>query len=265
MEREQGGRVKVITRSKTFTAEGSAGVPPEGVVHLWSWLLPVEELTLSELEGTLSDDEWRRVRRLRSHSDARRFISRRGMMRQILGSYLELHAHELAFCYGGQGKPFLAPSQARSLSFNLSDSGELAVLAVCSGHPIGVDVERIRPCTEAAGIDAAAFAQSGIGQANARPPLVDADSFFRSWTRKEAVVKARGSGLQLLSGGMTPSQAAHALPPPPHSQLDDGPGPWRVYPLPLPPGYAGALAASQEIETIVCFPCAPDLAPVSGP
>lgn len=265
MERAQGGRVNVITRSGMPAAEGSAAVPAEGVVHLWSWLLTVKEQTLPELEGTLSDDEWRRVRRIRSHSDARRFISRRGMMRQILGSYLELHANELRFGYGRQGKPFLAPSQARSLSFNLADSGELAVLAVCSGHPIGVDVERIRPFSAAAGMDAIALARSEIRQAKAGPPLVDADAFFRSWTDKEALAKAKGSGLQLLSKTLTPSMPAPVSLTRPANQPDDGPEPWRVYPLPLPPGYAGALVASQKIKTIICLPCAPELAPASGP
>jgi len=262
MERAQVGLVKAVPKSKVIMGNGQPPIPGRGEVHLWSWLLADDARTLAALEGTLSDDEWRRVRRIRSHSDARRFISRRGTVRQILGGYPELDANKLRFRYGRQGKPVLAPSLASSLSFNLADSGELAVLAVCIRHPIGVDVERIRPCSDAAEMAASVLALSENEQAKTKPPSDETEAFFRSWTRKEAVSKAEGSGLQFLSKALTPSPAAPVVRPA-KNHLDEEPSRWHVYPLPLPSGYAGALAASREIETIICFPRSPDLVPAS--
>lgn len=264
MEGAEGGRVRATIWTSRPPSEGKPGFPAEGVVHLWSWLLTVEEQKLSELEETLSDDEWRRVRRFRSHCVARNFISRRGMMRQILGRYLDQRPHEIRFRYGPQGKPSLDQSREPPLSFNLSDSAELAVLAVCCGSPIGVDVERIRPCFEAAEIAGVGHAGSGIGQAVAHPHLGNADAFFRSWTEKEAVAKGKGSGLQFHSAAPTSRPTAPCRRPP-DIHLEEGPDAWQVYPLPLPPGYVGSLAASLDVEAIICFPCSPDLTPASMP
>lgn len=264
MERAEGGRVRAPKWTSRPPAEGKPGFLAEGIVHLWSWLLSVDVQKLSELEETLSDDEWRRVSRLRSHCDARNFIARRGKMRQILGRYLDLPPHEIRFRYGPQGKPLLVQSRESSLSFNLSDSGELAVLALCCGCPIGVDVERIRPCFEAAAIDAPCLARSGIGQADSHHNRGDANAFFRSWTEKEAVAKGKGSGLRFSSATQTSAPAVPGSRPL-DIHLDEGPDAWRIYPLPLPPGYVGALAATLDVENIICFPCSPCLTPASKP
>ena len=258
MERAQGGRVKVTVRTGVVTGEGSAWIPAEGVVHLWSWLLPVEARTLSELEATLSADEWRRVRGMASHHHAGRFVSGRGMVRRILGSYLDLPPHELRFRYGRQGKPELDGFTGDSLAFNFSDSYELAVLSVVAGHPIGVDVERIRRLSKAEAVNAAGSAKAAPDRSEADSALPETEAFLWAWTRREAAAKAQGSGLQLWSETLAAS--TRRLPP---NDLDEGPDRWRVYPLPLPAGYTGALAASREIETIICFPCSPDLVPAS--
>ncbi len=262
MERAQGGRVKVTVRTGVVTGEGSAWIPAEGVVHLWSWLLPVEARTLSELEATLSADEWWRVRRMASHHHAGRFVSGRGMVRRILGSYLDLPPRELRFRYGRQGKPELDGFPGDSLAFNFSDSYQLAVLSVVAGHPIGVDVERIRHLSKAEAVSASGSAGGVSDRIRGVEELREAEAFLRAWTRKEAAAKAEGSGLQLLSEALAQSLPAPARRPR-ADDFDEGPNRWRVYPLPLPAGYAGALAASRPIETIICFPCSPELVPAS--
>lgn len=253
--------MKVTVRTGLVPGEGSAGFPAAGAVHLWSWLLPVEARTLSELEATLSEDEWRRVSRTASHHHASRFISGRGMVRRILGSYLDWPPHQIRFRYGRQGKPELDGFPLNSLAFNYSDSCELAVLAVTAGHPIGVDVERIRRLSMAEAANAARSDGELSHRSEADSELRKTEAFLWSWTRREAAAKAEGSGLQLLSDGLTPSPAAPVRQPTDYD-LNERPDRWRVYPLPLPAGYAGALAASREIETVVCFPCSPELVPV---
>ena len=253
--------MKVTVRPGVVPGAGSARFPAEGAVHLWLWLLPVEAQTLSELEATLSEDEWRRVRRTASHHHASQFVSGRGMLRRILGSYLDLPPHEIRFRYGPQGKPELDGFPVNSLAFNCSDSNELAVLSVAAGHPIGVDVERIRPLSKAEAVNAAGPAGEAWDRSEACYALRETEAFLSAWTRREAAAKAEGSGLQLLPEALAPSLAAPARRPQ-ADDLDEGRNRWRVYPLPLPAGYAGALAASREIETVVCFPGSPELAPV---
>ena len=74
---------------------------------------------------------------------------------------------EIVLEAGVGGKPQTAePTPVR---FNLSHSGELALVAITAGREVGVDVERTDP---------------------KRPP-----AFYRSWVRHEARAKCTGAGI----------------------------------------------------------------------
>jgi 4'-phosphopantetheinyl transferase len=112
----------------------------------------------------------------------------------LLGSYLGCDAREIDFRYGEHGKPSLT---AGSPAFNLSHSGPVALFAVCAGGQIGIDVE----------LDHADFARERIAERFFSPAEVAAlrslaqelqpRAFLTCWTRKEALIKARGDGLSL--------------------------------------------------------------------
>jgi 4'-phosphopantetheinyl transferase len=135
----------------------------------------------------------------------------------ILGEYLgdgiELRADE-------NGKPRLAVAPDR-LSFNLSHSDELALVAIApGGAEVGIDVERLKPRRDLVRLaerwlpadDAAAVAAAD--EAELEPV------FYAAWTRHEARVKCVGTGI--------------AGPPP---------GPEVVaYDLSIDDGYAAAVA-----------------------
>jgi 4'-phosphopantetheinyl transferase len=65
---------------------------------------------------------------------------------------------------------------------------------VAAPLPIGIDIEKIRPCAEALFRKTADSREWGLG-AGDREVL-----FFRYWTAKEAVLKAAGTGLRGLGG-----------------------------------------------------------------
>ena len=72
-----------------------------------------------------------------------RSIVARGGLRRILSSYCRTPPHLIEFHTGSHGKPaLLKPTSA--LEFNLSHSGECVLIAVTSGVPCGVDIERGR-------------------------------------------------------------------------------------------------------------------------
>lgn len=108
----------------------------------------------------------------------------------ILASYLGVAASEVALVETETGKPALAD---RSLEFNLSHSGTLAVLAVSRSLPVGVDLEVRRDS-----IDLTKGIRDRCTEREGRHVLAAADphdEWVRLWTRKEAVVKADGTGV----------------------------------------------------------------------
>jgi 4'-phosphopantetheinyl transferase len=155
----------------------------------------------------LSDDERARAARFVRARDGRRFARCRASLRQILGALLHESPASLRFRATGQGKPELDletmgvnTSDARAaLRFNVSHSAELALIGVCRGHELGVDIERFRRMSEADRIVASFFSPAEGAEFAAIPDHLKDLAFFRGWTRKEAVLKGLGTGLAGLA------------------------------------------------------------------
>jgi 4'-phosphopantetheinyl transferase len=114
----------------------------------------------------------------------------------VLGEALGTAPAALAFDYGAHGKPALAGTAARArLGFNISHSGDLALVGLVRGGAIGVDIELQRSMTDR---DALVRRFFSAAENTAYAILDHADrqrAFFAGWTRKEALVKALGKGL----------------------------------------------------------------------
>jgi 4'-phosphopantetheinyl transferase len=108
--------------------------------------------------------------------------------RQILGEYLGVAPDALEFDREPGGKPVLRGAE---LQFNLSHSGERALLAISGGLPVGVDIQAPHPTTAKPW-----FARRICTEREYEHVMPDADpgELLRLWTRKEAVIKARGEG-----------------------------------------------------------------------
>lgn len=156
----------------------------------------------------LSQAEQARGLRLIRHRDRRRFVVCRGAVRMVLGQLLSVPAHEVVFRGGPGGKPELdpaehgrgGPDQGHALPrFNVTHSGELALLALCRDRELGIDLERQKTISEAARIVESYFTPAECAQFLDLPESVRGVTFLRGWTRKEAILKARGVGLAGLA------------------------------------------------------------------
>jgi phosphopantetheinyl transferase len=118
----------------------------------------------------------------------------RRALRAILGAYLGEDPDAVALTVGERGKPALA--SGGPLSFNLSHSGGLALVAVgAGGVEIGVDVERLRPRRDLVRL-AARWLPEDDATAVAAASEADRERvFYAAWTRHEARTKCTGSGL----------------------------------------------------------------------
>lgn len=126
----------------------------------------------------------------------RNFVASRAAMRVILGRYLEMPPAEVAIHYDSNSKPRLAGKAAASgLRFNLTHSGDLALVAVVEGCDIGVDAEMLRPVEHWRHIAGRYFHPAEVDAISAANPGEQNEAFLRCWTRKEAILKVSGTGL----------------------------------------------------------------------
>jgi 4'-phosphopantetheinyl transferase len=75
---------------------------PAAEVHVWLCELSVPESTFSRLETLLSPAERNRASRFSRATDGERFIASHGILRVILGRYLEMESDALRFAAGSE-------------------------------------------------------------------------------------------------------------------------------------------------------------------
>ncbi len=163
-------------------------------IDLHQFSLDVDADVGAVLERHLTLDERDRAGRFVVPEDGANFVVGRGRMREVLADYVEQPAADLRFAYAKHGKPRLVMDGPAPF-FNLSHSGNRAVLAVSRSVDVGVDIERIRPVER--GLARRFFSAAEVAALEALPSDQWLDGFFRCWTRKEAVLKALGVGFSM--------------------------------------------------------------------
>lgn len=178
---------------------GTAPKVEPAEIQIWTVDLDPPAGEIPRLWRLLAPDEVARAQRFRFDEHRRRYAVGRAALRQILGRELDLAPERVRFEYGPRGKPFLAAAErvgvGAGLEFNLSNSSDLALVALVRGPEVGVDVERLKPMPDADEIAERFFSASERDVLRALEPEVKAIGFFNAWTRKEAYLKAVGEGL----------------------------------------------------------------------
>jgi 4'-phosphopantetheinyl transferase len=212
-------------------------------VHIWRASLRLDAAVLRRLEAHLSPDERSRAERFHFDRDRDRFVGARGILRELLGSYLNRDPAELELSYGPQGKPAVRNNDPQErIQFNLSHSHDLAVYAFARNRELGIDVEPIRPEFAGENIAERHFSAREVDEWHGLPSELRSEAFFLCWTRKEAYVKARGEGLQIplasFSVTLTPGQ-------PEQLQSIDS-ARWHLHSFRPAPGYAAAVVSEGK-------------------
>ncbi|MFZ1494582.1 MAG: 4'-phosphopantetheinyl transferase superfamily protein [Candidatus Competibacter denitrificans] len=218
-------------------------LPAENEIQVWGASLTRSPEHLAELAAMLAEDERQRAAAFRFPVHRDRFIAGRGLLRALLGVYLERLPGLLRLETGSHGKPCLAdPEAAVGLQFNVSHSGA-GVLYAISRRDVGVDLETHERDLEFAALIERVCTPREIAQFKSYPVAWQKQRFFACWTRKEASTKASGRG---LAGGARAWEVCLTESSPPENRiaLRDAEGqPWSVLTLPLVSGWSGALAA----------------------
>jgi 4'-phosphopantetheinyl transferase len=223
------------TRIRITSTEPSA--------HVWRVPLHSGEHDLPSFVTVLSTDERERMARCHREADRRRYAIAHGALRLLLARYLGQDPHDLVFATGTHGKPRLASAPA--IEFNLTHSGDLALIALARNRAVGVDIESLGR----KGFDMPALARRVLCPREHEwlfriEEHSRVHAFLRLWSCKEAISKAAGAGF--AAGFAHIETDPDALFSARSQQLRAAGGYWRLHILEPDDGYVGALAVAAE-------------------
>jgi 4'-phosphopantetheinyl transferase len=135
-----------------------------------------------------------RGRRFVRESDRNAFLKTRAALRRLLGRLAGAEPQTIKFEENAWGKPLLAGKSASAISFSVSHTDGLSVIAVSDGRKIGIDVERDRCVADRDRIATNVFGASMARALSCLQDAVQDGAFLRLWTAAEAFVKATGTG-----------------------------------------------------------------------
>jgi len=224
-------------------------------LDVWVAALNRPQTQLNQFWQHLAEDEQARANRFYFDHDREHYIVARGLLRQLLGSYLQRPAHEVAFVYGDHGKPELVEEQAASgIRFNISHAQGVALLAFSRHREVGVDIEQVRPLDDGEQIAERFFSKNEVAVFTAVPAEQKPQAFFNCWTRKEAFIKVIGEGLScpLDSFDVTlkPGEPAELLQV---KGSQEATARWKLENLEPAVGYAGAVIAEGRGWQLRCW------------
>src|SRR6266404_1811708 len=150
------------------------------------WLVRMDERLRSLSETVLSRLELERAAAFKFRTHQSQFMVSRGALRFLLGQYLDQAPGEIEIHSAELGKPYLSQCFLANVQFNISHSGEYALLGFSLEQELGVDIERHDP----GAIDEGLLTQCLTASEKLRFEQALREErtqlFFDLWTRKEA-------------------------------------------------------------------------------
>ncbi len=191
------------------------------------------------------------------------FAAGRWLTRHVLARRIGCAEARIELSVDPHGRPALAAGG--NLDFNLSHSGSLVVLALGTTR-VGVDVESTNRTNDWRSIARRFFSAAEVAAIETYPEAGQRAVFFRVWVRKEAFVKALGTG---IATGLTRFDVSAGPEPALTGARIDGidVAEWSIRDFVPGPGYVGAVAARTARPRVRIHdvePCRPGARRVSG-
>lgn len=144
----------------------------------------------------LLDDERVRADKLKIEEKKNQFVITRSVLRLLLSSVIGKENQEIGFIYGEHGKPSIKESiDGKPIEFNISHSGNYALIAITLSNKVGVDIEEVNIDTDHQSLSKRFFSESEKNELIRLGNELQLDAFYRIWARKESFIKATGKGV----------------------------------------------------------------------
>lgn len=160
------------------------------------YIVGSKNLINSNLLHILTSKEIDRANKFKLEKDSTQFIIAVGLLKKILGSYYSIPPEKVNLITNQFGKPVISTDDCPEIKFNLSHSGEMIIYAFSLNEEVGIDIENIDPSINHLEIAEHYFTKYEVyylKESINKEQLVN--RFFRIWTRKEALIKAIGTGM----------------------------------------------------------------------
>ena len=214
-----------------------------GTIDIWRADLDAETPSLLHV---LSPEELAKSAKFREEIHRNRYIRAHGLQRLLISRYTAIAPHLISLSANAFGKPLLDDDQnTLGLQFNMSHSGGMAAYAFSLDCNIGVDIEQLRSDDDLIALAHRYFARAEYEELCGLPASHRMQHFFQLWTRKEAYIKAKGSGLSIdLLREPTPAAKAIVY----NNVGQEAAGNILVFDMDFCGGYAGAVALESDSE-----------------
>jgi 4'-phosphopantetheinyl transferase len=210
-----------------------------GGVHIRLVDLALSDRAVAQAESSLTSAEIARARRGAPAVHRRRVVLR-AALRAALGVELGMDPARVPLHTTPAGRPFIPSSIAGAgVDVSCSASGDLGAIAVGRSVRIGIDVEIVAPWSPEV-LEEAWLSDSERVALTRVPASLRAAAATRSWTQKEAVLKAAGTGLRA-----DPAATVTAV-----GRKDGVVAGWQIYDVPVPDGWLASLALATETEML---------------
>lgn len=203
------------------------------------WRLRVVPDAAARWRDYLLPDELTRAGRFMFDADRARFTITRGALRSLLRRYRQDIAGPLEFVVNQWGKPGLAQGEPR---FNVTHSGDWALIAIAHGADVGIDIEHVAIPRHLDELAKSVFTSRELETFATLQGASRHRFFFRTWTCKEAVVKAVGGGLSIPVDRLEMEFGERGLAMVHPDPEDLTPPPWSIQEIDVAEDYAAAVA-----------------------
>ena len=211
-------------------------------VDVWRINVSSNLSNINTFLAIMQPDEITRADRYFHTRDKNRFIISRGGLRNILGKYLNVEPCTIEFEIGINKKPYIKSTAYNNIYYNISHSGDWILLAI-SNSEIGADTELVNNTYSFNDILPGNFSTNEIDYINKNTSI---ERFFMLWTRKEALTKATGKGLDGDLKLIPCLDGAHITQSNAISSTDD----WLISTFKLSENYFASVASGPKADKI---------------
>jgi 4'-phosphopantetheinyl transferase len=214
-----------------------------------------------QMVALLTAPERRRLEAFRRDRDREMFVSAHMLLRLLIAADAEVPVTSVEVvqqcqrCGRGHGQPHVLIGGERGPAVSMAHADGI-VVAARAASPVGVDLEPAGRLDVT--VEAVILSDGERAALAAMPPTDRPKAMTRTWVRKEAVLKAAGTGLLSEPRDLVLGPGSG----PPVIVAWSQPGPWAIADVDLAPGFAAAVAIrAARMPSIDVHQM--DLAPVS--